>query len=138
MNFNDFIREGKVRLGEKDTQRAKALVKMAESNYSVISTLPLTTHSASTVFSILYESLRQCIEAMGLLEGYTVYSHEAFTFYLQEKHEEKAAALFDRYRRLRNGIHYYGKAVPLEVVEQAKIEVKRISEELKRKYLGGL
>ncbi|MBI2666731.1 hypothetical protein HYX13_03910, partial [Candidatus Woesearchaeota archaeon] len=131
MNFSEFIQQGKVRKGEKDIQKAKALLKMSERNYKTITAIPSTSESAPTIFSILYESLREIIEAMCLSEGYGVYSHEAFTFYLQEKKEERIAAIFDRYRKLRNGIHYYGKGVSIEVAEEAKIQVKKIIEELK-------
>ena len=136
MNFQDFIKQGKVVIGEKDTQKAKALVKMSENNLLVSNSVELSESSASTVFSILYESLRELIEAICLLEGYKVYSHEAFTAYLENIGEESIAAKFDRYRKLRNGINYYGKPVSINVTLEAKKEIAKLSKTLRTKYLA--
>ena len=135
MIFDEFVKQGKVIIGEKDREKAKALVKMSENNRKVIETIELTETTASPVFSLLYESLREIIEAMCLLEGYKVYSHEAFTSYLERIHEEKIAVVFDRFRKLRNGINYYGKPVSINVTSEAKKEIANLSKILREKYL---
>lgn len=133
MTFAEYMKQGKVILGEPDPQKAKALFKMAENNYQTAASIPVTDLSASSIFSLLYESLREVVEALCLKEGYKVYSHEALTAYLEEHGEEAAAAVFDRYRRLRNGIHYYGRPTTKEVVEEAKKQVLQLSQHLRRK-----
>jgi len=132
--FEDFIADGRVVRGEKDFQKAKALVKMAKQNFSVIKMVPEKTESAAVILSVSYESLRQILEAMALREGYKVYSHEAYTPYLEERGQEGIAAKFDRLRKLRNGIHYYGKNVSLAVARGAKKDVRSFMRTL-RKFL---
>ena len=50
MIFEDFIREGKVIIGTKDTQKAKALIKMSENNIKAAEAIELTETTASPVF----------------------------------------------------------------------------------------
>lgn len=114
MNFETFIANGKVRKGEKDFQKAKALILMSEKGLMTADILPLNDTTASFVFTISYESLREILEAICLKEGYKVYSHEAYTSYLEKLGEEKIAFYFDRLRKLRNGVNYYGKSVTIE------------------------
>ncbi|MBN1377460.1 hypothetical protein JW949_03985 [Candidatus Woesearchaeota archaeon] len=85
---------------------------------------------------MLYESLRQILEAICLIEGYKVYSHEAFTYYLNDKQEYKTADLFDKYRRMRNEVNYYGKTISMKNTIKAKKEIKELCILLRNKYLN--
>ncbi|MBU2560725.1 MAG: hypothetical protein KKD17_00345 [Nanoarchaeota archaeon] len=133
--FEDFIAEGKVMVGSKDKQKAKALLASSENNLKAIDMLELNEVTSSTILSASYESLRQVLEALCLSEGYKVYSHEAFTQYLLKIHEEAAAERFDRLRKLRNGVNYYGKQVPVGVALDAKKQIKELCAALKKKYV---
>lgn len=95
----------------------------------------ITEINSSIILSQSYESLRQILEAITLTEGYKVYSHEAFTSYLKEKNEIIFANRFDRLRKLRNGINYYGKPVSQKVAEEALKEIKEMIKKLSKKYL---
>ena len=83
-----------------------------------------------------YDSLRQVLEAMSLLEGYKVYSHEAYYYYLKEKKEYSIAEKFTRLRKLRNGANYYGEGVSINVSKAAKNDVIDIRKKLIDKYLN--
>jgi len=135
MIFEEFIQQGKIVIGTKDPEKAKALIKMSENNIKAADAVELTETTASPVFSLLYESFRELVEAMCLLEGYKVYSHEALTAYLENIHEDKIAAVFDRYRKLRNGVNYYGKPVSISVTLEAKKGIAQLSKVLIEKYL---
>ena len=138
MDFSAYLREGKVIKGERDIPKAKSLIKMSENMLTTAEVIDITDITASTVLSILYEALREIAEALCLMEGYKVYSHEAFTAYLIELKEERIAASFDRFRKLRNGINYYGKTVSLPTSEQARKEIQQLCATLKEKYLKNL
>lgn len=135
MNFADFLKNKKVIKGRPDLQKSKALVKMSAQTLSIVQKIEMTPASASLVLSQCYECLRQILEAIALKEGYKVYSHEAFTYYLIALEEHTFSEHFDRLRKLRNGINYYGKAVSKEVSESALEQVNRLIKELKEKYL---
>lgn len=135
MTFEAFIADGKVRKGEKDFQKAKALLIMAEKGLLTADLLPLNEITASSVLTMSYESLREILEAICLRDGYKIYSHEAYTAYLKDLGEEKIAFLFDRLRILRNGVNYYGKSVSIEIAQEAKKQSKELGALLKEKYI---
>ena len=135
MEFNDFIKEGKVIKGTKDTQKAKALVKMSHEALRAATKLAESNDSASFVLSTAYTALRHILEAICLQQGYKVYSHEAYTYFLHMIEENIAAEKFDRYRRLRNGIEYYGKTVSVATSNDALKDIKNLTAHLRKKYL---
>lgn len=138
MRFEDFIESSKVIVATKDLQKAKALIKMAEQNIAFVEMLPEKEEGASVVLSQSYESLRQILEAITLNEGYKVYSHEAYTSYLKKLGKESVAQRFDRLRKLRNGVNYYGKAISLPVAIAAKKDVRELMTVLKKEFLKGV
>jgi hypothetical protein len=135
MKFNEFINNKKVIIGQKDIQKSNALIKMSNKNMKFLLTLPINDSSSSTIFTSLYEALRQILEAIALKKGFKVYSHEAYTSYLEELNEYSISQKFDRYRKLRNGANYYGKSIPIEVTKNVKEEILRIRKKLIEKYL---
>lgn len=137
--FEDFIRSGKVRKGSPDIALAKSLMEMSATGLTFISKVAITEQNASPVLVNYYEALREICEAICAKEGYKVYSHEAFTDFLKEKlGEERIAETFDRLRRLRNGVNYYGDQVSAAEALAAANDAKRIVNELKTKYLEQL
>ena len=135
MKFEEYIAKGDVRKGERDTQKAAAMIKMSERSLATAAQIEINDTTASIIFTISYDALREILEAMCLMQGYKVYSHEAYTAYLESLHEEKIAVQFDRLRKLRNGVNYYGKPVLTEVAKSAKEQCRQLCQELKEKYL---
>ncbi|PIN75351.1 hypothetical protein COV18_04140 [Candidatus Woesearchaeota archaeon CG10_big_fil_rev_8_21_14_0_10_37_12] len=137
--FENFIKTGKVRKSEADKALAKSLIEMSQIHLDFASSIQITEKNASPLLVNYYESLREICEAICSLQGYKVYSHEAFTAYLNEQlKEERLAEKFDRLRKLRNGINYYGKQVSKEETQTSAEEIKQIIKELKEKYLKNL
>lgn len=136
MDFKYFVDNKKVIRGNEDHQKSEALKRMSSENLESVRRLPLDESNASIILVMGYESLRQILEAMALRKGYKVYSHEAYTYYLIEMGENAAAAKFDRLRRLRNGVNYYGRPVNKDTAANALEEVARLIRSLKGKYLG--
>ena len=137
--FEEFIRLGKVRKGDPDIALSKSLVKMSRLQLRYADCKPITGENASPTLVTYYEALREICEAICAKDGFKVYSHEAFTFFLKENlHEDRIAESFDRLRKLRNGVNYYGEGVNREEAKAASEEVKKIILELKQKYLSDL
>ena len=135
MIFEEYIKTGKVIKGERDLQKARSLIITSDNSFKTAELIEINNITSSTIFTILYESLRELLEAMCLREGYKIYSHEALTAYLIKLNEERLAEDFDRYRKLRNGINYYGKQVSENTIKETKEKIKEISNILKNKYL---
>ena len=136
MKFSDFIKRKEVRKAEFDPELFKSIVKTAELDLIFLEKVKIDEYSARKIMSNYYDVLRSLLEAMALRDGYKVYSHEAFTFYLREKEENEISLKFDRFRKKRNAINYYGESVSVEEVKEYSGEMKKIIIELKKKYLA--
>ncbi|HLD06985.1 MAG TPA: hypothetical protein VJC16_05655 [Candidatus Nanoarchaeia archaeon] len=131
MEFEDFFKEGKVRKASVDKELARSLIKTAESDLVFLKNAEINGNSARKVFTGFYDVLRSVIEALAILDGYKVYSHEAFTYYLKEKNENNASIQFDRLRKIRNRINYYGKDISVEEVKESIPEIIELIDMLK-------
>ncbi|MCK5149997.1 hypothetical protein KAJ87_03670 [Candidatus Pacearchaeota archaeon] len=118
---------------KQDLIRAKSLKKTSENSLNILKLIKLNQDSANIIFRELYEALRQDLESIGYFKGYKFRSHEAITIFLKEiLKEEKIAFLFDKYRKLRNNLNYYGKPIHLETVKESTTEIPKIIKYLSR------
>jgi len=130
--FEKALQTGEAREIDKDSIRAKSLIKSSEDALLSAKELSLKEHNYKAIIRELYESLRQYAEALGYLKGYKFSSHEVITHFLKEIiQEENISIKFDRYRKLRNGINYYGRDVSKETVESALKEIPSLITRLK-------
>ena len=124
MNFKNLIENGIVKKVPKDEIRAKSLIKSSEQALGTAKEIPVQEDKLKTIFRELYESLRQYCEALGYLRGYKFLNHESIAIFLGEILNEKEISIkFDRYRKLRNGINYYGDAIKMATVKEALKEI---------------
>ncbi len=135
MKLKDFIEKGQVKKVSKDIALAKSLLSTAESDLKFLKTLKINDNSARKIMSSYYDVLRSILEAISILNGYKIYSHEAFTYFLKERDEGLIAEKFDRFRRIRNKINYYGKNISVEEAKENVIGIIKLIDKLNRKYL---
>jgi len=136
MRFEDFINEGKVRVASKDVSLAKSLIKTADNDLKFLGKLKIDDESARKIMVNYYDVLRSIIEAISAIDGYKVYSHEAFTFFLIKKGDNLIAEKFDRFRKIRNKINYYGKNISPEETQENVQDIIKLIAVLKNKYLS--
>ena len=134
MNFNEFQTTGQVKKVTKDLSLAKSLIITSRQDLEFLKDLEINDVSARKIMSNYYEVLRSILEAIAALDGYKIYSHEAFTYFLIEKKEEIIATKFDRFRKIRNKINYYGKNISIEEVNENVTEILNIIKKLEQKY----
>ncbi|HLC33077.1 MAG TPA: hypothetical protein VJJ82_04580 [Candidatus Nanoarchaeia archaeon] len=138
MNFQDFVSQGTIRKTPKDSIRAESLFVASSRTLASTLRIPPDENSYQQIIRELYESMRQLCEAIGYLHGYKFSSHEPISNFIDEiLHEPLIATKFDRYRRLRNGINYYGDEVSPETVKNALIEIPKIINALKKHERNG-
>ena len=135
LRFKDFVSSGKVRKAKLDVSLVKALLATAEKDLVFLESLDVTEFSARKIMSGYYDVLRSLLEAIAHNDGYKVYSHEAFTYFLIEKGNDVMAKKFDRFRKIRNGINYYGEDISVEEVRELVLKMKRMIQDLKKNYL---
>jgi uncharacterized protein (UPF0332 family) len=127
------MREGIIKKVPTDRIRAKSLIKSSEQALATAKIIPFQEETLKTIFRELYESLRECCEAVGYIRGYKFSNHESITDFLDEVLEEKELSLkFDRYRKLRNGINYYGNLIEIQTVKDALMEIPLLINKLKK------
>lgn len=133
MNFENSLKDGKAKRVAPNSLRASSLF---DSSIQAIETAKAIQLNPNTLKSILresYEGLREYCEAIGYLRGYKFLDHESIGYFLNEiLNESSLSAKFDRYRKLRNGINYYGEDIDIETVKEAIIEIPLMIKELKK------
>ncbi len=132
MIFEYQIKTGFVKKVPIDSARAKSLIKSSEQALGTAKIIPLKEETLKTIFRELYESLRQYCEAIGYLKGYKFLNHESITSFIDEILNGKELSLkFDRYRKLRNGINYYGNEIEYATIQTALKEIPELIIKLK-------
>ncbi len=138
MRFEDYINKKQVKIRSKDVILAKSLLETAQLDLKYLKSLTITEISARKITANYYDILRSLAEALAALDGYKVYSHEAFTYYLKEFVNNDSGNKFDRFRKIRNNINYYGKTIEKEESENIiksinlliNLLIKKIKEKL--------
>ena len=126
MRFEDFIKNGKVRKTSFDKGLFHSLIRTSEMDLKYLDSVKINNFSCRKTMSNYYDVMRSYLEALGLKKGYKIYSHEAFTFFLKMINEDILAIKFDRMRKIRNGINYYGEDIAIEEVKENIKTIKEI------------
>ncbi len=133
MNFENIINEGKVKKIIPNRIRASSLFKSSIQAIETAKVIQLNSNTLKSILRELYEGLREYCEAIGYLKGYKFLDHESITYFLREVLKEQSVSKkFDRYRKLRNSINYYGEDIDIEIVKEAVLEIPKIIKELER------
>jgi hypothetical protein len=133
MSFELSLDKGKARKAMPDKPRALSLFKSAIQAIETAKKIPLMQDTSKSIFRELYEGLREYCEAIGYLKGYKFLDHESIGFFIRDiLGEESVSRNFDRYRKLRNGINYYGDSIDIETVKEAIIEMPLLIKELEK------
>ncbi len=133
INFQDCIEEGKAKKTSINRIRTKSLFKSSRQAIITAKSIPLAESSLKTIFRELYEGFRECCEAIGYLKGYKFFDHLSITYFLRDILKQKYVAMkFDRYRKLRNNINYYGEDINISTVKEALKEIPKIINFLKK------
>ena len=117
--FEYYVGKGDVKRQSPDKNLSAATLNEAKERLALAKTLKQIA-KAKYVLENAYESMREAADAVLYLRGFKSFSHEASILYLfKEGFNEQDIIEFDRFRRIRNGIKYYGKDCDLSDAEQA-------------------
>ena len=133
MKFEESLKQNYAKKVPIDKFRAKNLIKSAEQAIETAKSIFLNENSAKTILRELYEGFREYCEALGYAKGYKFLSHEIITYFIEDILKDNIiSGKFDRYRKIRNGINYYGKNVDIETVKEALKEIPELIKELQK------
>ena len=135
MNFENSLVNGKAKKVMLNKIRASSLLKSSIQAIETAGIIPLNQNSLKSILRELYEGMREYCEAIGYLRGYKFLDHESIGYFLRDIVKEQSIFMkFDRYRKLRNGINYYGEDIDIETVKEAIIEISKLIKELEKYY----
>src|SRR3989344_3526564 len=133
MNFENSLIGGKAKKVMPNSIRASSLFKSSIQAIETAKVIQLNPNTLKSVLRELYEGLREYCEAIGYLRGYKFLDHESIGYFLRDILKDQSVSMkFDRYRRLRNGINYYGEDIDIETVKEAIKEIPGLIKELKK------
>lgn len=135
MNFEDFIKIGQVKKSSPDKQLIKSIIELSKSDLLFLRKVKVDENSSRKIMGGYYDVLRSILEAIASKNGYKIYSHEAFTYFLRKIDEPIISDKFERFRKIRNGINYYGKSISPKEVSENILEIDRIISYLLGKHL---
>jgi len=124
MDFKECTRKRIAKEVTKDEELIKSLLKTSQNKSHSEKKLELNEMTSVSKISLLYDSLRELLEALALKNGFKIYNHECYTYFLKEMLNESAKAdEFDDLRKIRNSINYYGKEIS---IQEAKVVLERL------------
>src|SRR3989344_6644612 len=133
MNFENSLANGKAKKIVPNKIRALSIFKSSIQAIETAKTIQFNQITLKSIFRELYEGLREYCEAIGYLKGYKFLDDESIGYFLRDVIKEQSASKkFDRYRKLRNGINYYGEDIDIETVKEAIIEIPKLIKELEK------
>ncbi len=116
-----------------NTNLIKYLLESSENKQRTAELIPINETTKETIISILYDSLREILEAIAIKHGYKIYNHQCYTHFLKTKIKDETLALeFDSLRLLRNSINYYGRKIDINDVKMHMNTIKELIKKVKK------
>lgn len=106
--FEFFLKKGDVKKQSPDKNLSKATFKDSLERLELSRSL-LQKAKPKYALENAYEAMREAADSILYFDGFKSFSHEASIVYLIKKgFNEQDVIEFDRFRKIRNGIKYYG------------------------------
>jgi len=134
MNFKECIEKGTlIQTGEKDTNKAEELLKLAEHKQNFWKEANLEEKYPSLYIEGHYEIIKELATAILCTEGWKSDNHDCLFQYLKEKQNlELDYNYITELRKLRNKINYYGTKINPQTWKQNKLKIQITINTLKK------
>ncbi len=110
MDWRSCLRSSLAKEVNPDKNLIASLIKSAGKKLEAEEQLPESFPEPK--ISLAYDALRAILEALASSKGFKVYNHEGYVAFLKEVLDESDFGdRFDKFRKLRNAINYYGKEI---------------------------
>ena len=135
MDLLECKRKSLVKEVKADKNLIRSLIQSSSKRMKTQELLALTPITASSKISLTYEALRELLEALGISKGYKIYNHECYSAFLKEVlKESRLGSEFNKFRKIRNAINYYGKDISISETKHLLSEMGIMIEKLKTKF----
>src|SRR3989344_7839928 len=131
MDFNECIKKRIAKEVKEDKELIASLIKTSQNKFDSEKKLELSEVTSSSKISLLSDSLRELLEALAIKNGYKIYNHECYTYFLKDiLNESIKGDEFDELRKIRNGINYYAKGISVEEAKDVLERINKLREEI--------
>ena len=125
MDFDECLKKRIAKEVKEDKELIASLIKTSKNKLDSEEELGLSEITLTSKISLLYDSLRELLEALSIKNRYKIYNHECYVYFLKEiMNESVTGDEFDELRKIRNAVNYYAKDIALsegkEVLERIK------------------
>ncbi len=132
MDFKECIKKRIVKEINEDKELIASLLKTSQNKLDSEEKLELNLVTSSSKISLLYDSLREILEALAIKNGYKIYNHECYVYFLKEiLNESTKGDEFDELRKIRNSINYYGKEISLNDAKNTLNKLNKLRIDIK-------
>jgi len=124
MDFKECVEKRIVKNIKPDHEMAESLVEDAKNKIKTTEEIKLNKTSSSSLITLYYDALREKLEALALKKGFKIYNHECYYAFLKEILQKKEIAKeFDRFRKIRNNINYYGETISTSEAKEIRKDI---------------
>ncbi len=131
MDLKDCEKKGFIRNTKIDVGLIKSLLEMSKNEEKIVREITLTSNNVSTFCTIAYSSLREILEAICLEKGYKISSHVCMGLFLRKNLQDFDYVFFERIRKIRNLISYYGKQIELKQGKELINKIFKLNSKLR-------
>lgn len=114
MDLDECFKKGLIKKTKIDPELSKSLIEMSDIKEDTVNKADIDDVNISVYVSVAYDSLREILEALCIMQGYKVISHICIGKLLKESITQEDYQEFDRLRWIRNSINYYGEKVEFQ------------------------
>ncbi|MFH1589179.1 MAG: hypothetical protein ABIB43_01285 [archaeon] len=113
-----------IRTIKPDPDMAESLIRNSDNKINTAKEIPINNTSSTSIITLFYDALREKLEALALNKGFKILNHECYYSFLKETlQKEMIAKEFDRFRKIRNNINYYGEIISLSDTKEIKKDI---------------
>ena len=132
MDWKTCIDEGNSVKITPNIKRAEFLARHAENTLKAVKKIKLDNDNASVFFANYYDAFLEMLHAVMYVKGYKVANHYCLGYYLRDVlGEDEAFRTFDKARKIRNSIIYYGEIFDTNIINDLTSRIVLVVRKLK-------
>lgn len=129
MKFEECLEEGSTVRVSLDENMIKSLRNMAEDRLKYLKTQKINELNCNFLLEDYYSALIEIIHSIALKRGYKILNHLCVTAFMRDVlNKSKIAEEFDRFRKIRNNLVYYGRKIGYSTARERIEEINLVIE----------
>ena len=135
MDWKECVEKSLTKKIQVDTALISSLKETSKNKFISAASLEISEITASSIITLYYDSLRELLEALAIKHSYKIYNHECYTCFLKSVlNDEETADAYDRVRKIRNAINYYGKRISVDEAKTTIAGIKNLIDRCKKLF----